>query len=38
LSPEGGSSVGMIQFTGRPEEMIKKSRRHTAKYLALGRE
>jgi excinuclease ABC subunit A len=35
LGPEGGSGGGMIQFTGTPEEMIKKSKTHTAKYLAL---
>jgi excinuclease ABC subunit A len=35
LGPEGGSGGGVIQFTGTPEEMIKKSKTHTAKYLAL---
>jgi len=35
LGPEGGSGGGMIQFTGTPEEMIKKSKTHTAKYLAI---
>ena len=35
LGPEGGSGGGVIQFTGTPEEMIKKSKSHTAKYLAL---
>ena len=35
LGPEGGSGGGMIQFVGSPEEMIKKSKTHTAKYLAL---
>jgi excinuclease ABC subunit A len=35
LGPEGGSGGGLIQFTGTPEEMIKKSNTHTAKFLAL---
>jgi len=35
LGPEGGSGGGVIQFTGTPEEMIKKSKTHTAKFLAL---
>ena len=35
LGPEGGSGGGIIQFTGTPEEMIKKSKTHTAKFLAL---
>ena len=35
LGPEGGSGGGLIQFAGTPEEMIKKSKTHTAKYLAL---
>jgi excinuclease ABC subunit A len=35
LGPEGGSGGGVIQFAGTPEEMIKKSKTHTAKYLAL---
>jgi excinuclease ABC subunit A len=35
LGPEGGSGGGVIQFTGTPEEMIKKSKSHTAKYLAI---
>jgi len=35
LGPEGGSGGGVIQFTGTPEEMIKKSKTHTAKYLAI---
>ena len=35
LGPEGGSGGGVIQFKGTPEEMIKKSKSHTAKYLAL---
>ena len=35
LGPEGGSGGGLIQFTGTPEEMIKKSKTHTAKFLAL---
>ena len=35
LGPEGGSGGGVIQFTGTPEDMIKKSKTHTAKFLAL---
>jgi excinuclease ABC subunit A len=35
LGPEGGSGGGVIQFTGTPEEMIDKSKSHTAKYLAI---
>jgi excinuclease ABC subunit A len=35
LGPEGGSGGGIIQFVGTPEEMIKKSKSHTAKYLTL---
>ncbi|MFM2440245.1 MAG: excinuclease subunit UvrA, partial [Bacteroidota bacterium] len=35
LGPEGGSGGGLIQFTGTPEEMVKKSKSHTAKYLAI---
>jgi excinuclease ABC subunit A len=35
LGPEGGSGGGLIQFAGSPEEMIKKSKTHTAKYLTL---
>jgi excinuclease ABC subunit A len=35
LGPEGGNGGGLIQFTGTPEEMIKKSKTHTAKFLAL---
>ena len=35
LGPEGGSGGGVIQFEGTPEEMIKKSKTHTAKYLAI---
>ena len=35
LGPEGGSGGGLIQFAGTPEEMIKKSKTHTAKYLTL---
>ena len=35
LGPEGGSGGGVIQFTGTPEEMIKKSKSHTAKYLEI---
>jgi len=35
LGPEGGNGGGVIQFTGTPEEMIKKSKSHTAKYLEI---
>ncbi|MEI7588882.1 MAG: excinuclease ABC subunit UvrA [Chitinophagia bacterium] len=35
LGPEGGNGGGLIQFEGTPEEMIKKSKTHTAKFLAL---
>ena len=35
LGPEGGNVGGAIQFTGTPEEMIKKSKSHTAKYLTI---
>jgi excinuclease ABC subunit A len=35
LGPEGGNGGGLIQFEGTPEEMIKKSSTHTAKFLAL---
>ena len=35
LGPEGGNGGGLIQFEGTPEEMIKKSTTHTAKFLAL---
>jgi len=35
LGPEGGGGGGLIQFTGTPEEMIKKSKSHTAQYLAI---
>ncbi len=35
LGPEGGSGGGVIQFVGTPEEMIKKSKSHTAKYLEI---
>jgi len=35
LGPEGGGGGGVIQFVGTPEEMIKKSKTHTAKFLAL---
>jgi len=35
LGPEGGSAGGLIQFEGTPEEMIKKSKTHTAQFLAL---
>jgi excinuclease ABC subunit A len=35
LGPEGGSGGGVIQFVGTPEEMIKKSKSHTAKFLTL---
>ena len=35
LGPEGGNGGGLIQFEGTPEEMVKKSTTHTAKFLAL---
>ncbi|MEN9696638.1 MAG: excinuclease subunit UvrA [Bacteroidota bacterium] len=35
LGPEGGTGGGVVQFTGTPEEMIKMSKSHTAKYLAI---
>ena len=35
LGPEGGNGGGFIQFEGTPEEMIKKSKTHTAKFLSL---
>jgi excinuclease ABC subunit A len=35
LGPEGGTGGGVVQFTGAPEEMIKKSNSHTAQFLAL---
>ena len=35
LGPEGGNGGGLIQFEGTPEEMIKKSTTHTAKFLSL---
>lgn len=35
LGPEGGCGGGVIQFVGTPEEMIKKSKSHTAKYLEI---
>ena len=38
LGPEGGSGGGQIQFTGTPEEMIKQSKTHTAKYLKIEME
>jgi excinuclease ABC subunit A len=35
MGPEGGSAGGMVQFIGTPEEMIKKSKTHTAQFLAI---
>jgi excinuclease ABC subunit A len=35
LGPEGGNGGGVIQFTGTPEAMIKKSKSHTAQYLEI---
>ena len=35
LGPEGGNGGGLIQFEGTPEEMIKKSKTHTAQFLAI---
>jgi len=34
MGPEGGSAGGVVQFVGTPEQMIKKSKTHTAKFLA----
>lgn len=33
LGPEGGEKGGQVTFSGTPEEMIKKSDGHTARYL-----
>lgn len=33
LGPDGGEAGGNIMFTGTPEDMIKQSSNHTAKYL-----
>ena len=40
LGPEGGSGGGVIQFTGTPEEMIKRSKTHLSwpKLMAKGPE
>jgi excinuclease ABC subunit A len=35
LGPEGGSSGGLIQFTGTPEQMVQKGIGHTARFLAM---
>jgi excinuclease ABC subunit A len=35
MGPEGGSAGGLVQFAGTPEQMIKKSKTHTAKFLAI---
>lgn len=35
MGPEGGNAGGLIQFEGTPEEMIKHSKTHTAKFLKL---
>ncbi|NMM47133.1 excinuclease ABC subunit UvrA [Marinigracilibium pacificum] len=35
LGPEGGDAGGQIMFEGTPEELIKKKKNYTAKYLAL---
>jgi excinuclease ABC subunit A len=35
LGPEGGNGGGVIQFTGTPEDMIRKSKSYTAKYLEI---
>lgn len=34
IGPEGGDKGGEIIFSGNPEEMINKSKGHTAQYLA----
>lgn len=38
LGPEGGDGGGQILFEGTPEEMIKNSTSHTAKYLKIEME
>ena len=35
MGPEGGSAGGLVQFVGTPEQMVKKSTTHTAKFLAI---
>ena len=35
LGPEGGKAGGNILFAGTPEDMIKKSKGHTAEYLKI---
>jgi excinuclease ABC subunit A len=35
MGPEGGSAGGLVQFVGTPEQMIKNSKTHTAKFLAI---
>jgi excinuclease ABC subunit A len=35
MGPEGGAAGGVVQFVGAPEQMIKKSKTHTAKFLAI---
>ncbi len=33
LGPEGGDKGGQLTFAGRPEELIKDTKNHTARYL-----
>jgi excinuclease ABC subunit A len=33
LGPEGGEAGGQILFGGVPEELVKKKKSHTARYL-----
>lgn len=35
MGPEGGSAGGVVQFIGTPEQMIKKSKTHTAQFLEI---
>ena len=35
IGPEGGDGGGKVLFEGTPEEMIKKNKSHTAKYLKM---
>jgi len=38
IGPEGGDGGGKVLFEGTPEEMIKKNKSHTAKYLKMEME
>lgn len=33
LGPEGGDKGGQVTFAGRPEELVKDTKNHTARYL-----